>query len=84
MYKEQVKALKGTSNLLKDLKKENVLLGLVTGNLEPIAYAKLGKVGFDDYFHSGFGSDYEDRYLLVKTAIELAKVDMGLKARKSL
>lgn len=74
VHKERVKALDGTIELLKELQDEKTLLGLVTGNLEPIAYAKLDRAGFDHYFHfGGFGSDYEDRYLLVKKAIQLAK-----------
>ena len=74
VHKEQIRALSGTSELLKELQDEKTLLGLVTGNLKPIAYAKLDKVGLGDYFpFGGFGSDYEDRYLLVKKALELAR-----------
>lgn len=74
VHKENVRALGGTEKLLNELQRERTLLGLVTGNLEPIAYAKLSKVGLDGYFHfGGFGSDGEDRYLLVKKALELAK-----------
>ena len=83
VHKEHVRALDGTSELLKELQQEKTLLGLVTGNLKPIAYAKLGQVGLDDYFpFGGFGSDYEDRYLLVKKALELAKVQYGYEGKK--
>lgn len=78
VHRENVKALGGTAELLKELKREKTLLGLVTGNLKPIAYAKLGRVGFDDYFpFGGFGSDYAERYLLVKKALRLAKSQHG-------
>lgn len=78
VHKENVRALSGTAELLKELKRERTLLGLVTGNLRPIAYAKLDRAGLDDFFpFGGFGSDYEDRYLLVKRALELAKSQYG-------
>ncbi|MDD1775431.1 MAG: HAD hydrolase-like protein [Methanobacterium sp.] len=74
IYKENVMALGGTAELLSELQKDKTLLGLVTGNLKPIAYAKLGKVGFDDFFpFGGFGSDSADRSQLVKKAVYLAK-----------
>lgn len=82
VHKENVKALGGTSELLEELQGEKTMLGLVTGNLEPIAYAKLGKAGLGEYFpFGGFGSDYEDRHLLVKKAIELAKTQYGYDGR---
>lgn len=82
VHKENVKALGGTSELLNELQGEKTLLGLVTGNLKPIAYAKLDKAGLDEYFpFGGFGSDYEDRHLLVKKAIELAQTQFGYEGR---
>lgn len=84
VHKENVRALSGTAELLKELKREKTLLGLVTGNLKPIAYAKLDRAGLDDYFpFGGFGSDYEDRYLLVKRALELAKSQYGYEGDKA-
>lgn len=78
VHKENVRALGGTEELLKTLQKEETLLGLVTGNLKPIAYAKLGRVGLDDYFpFGGFGSDYAERSLLVKKALTRAKDQFG-------
>ena len=74
VYRENVRALKGVKELLNLLQKEKVLLGLTTGNLEPIAHAKLGKVGLDHYFpFGGFGSDNPERPLLVKKALERAR-----------
>lgn len=78
VYKENVRALIGVNELLKELQKDKTLLGLVTGNLKPIAYAKLGKVGLDDYFSfGGFGSDSSKRYRLVKKALYLARNEYG-------
>jgi phosphoglycolate phosphatase len=74
VYKENVRALKGVKELLNLLHKEKVLLGLTTGNLEPIAHAKLGRVGLDHYFpFGGFGSDSPERPMLVKKALERAR-----------
>lgn len=42
----------------------DVILSLVTGNLERIARLKLARAGLGDFFggaHGGFGSDHEDR-----------------------
>jgi phosphoglycolate phosphatase-like HAD superfamily hydrolase len=74
VYRENVRALKGVKELLNLLHKENVLLGLTTGNLEPIAHAKLGRVGLDHYFpFGGYGSDNPERPMLVKKALERAR-----------
>lgn len=58
---------------LKTLSDDGNLLGLVTGNLEPIAHAKLSKVDIDHYFKlGGFGNSAIDRSDLVKIAIRRA------------
>ena len=78
VYKENIRALIGVNDLLNELQKDKTLLGLVTGNLKPIAYAKLGKVGLDDYFSfGGFGSDSSVRSNLVKKALYLARNEYG-------
>jgi phosphoglycolate phosphatase len=44
--------------------RDGVRLGLLTGNLEPVARLKLGRAGLGHYFEpwvGGFGSDHEDR-----------------------
>ncbi|AXV37760.1 MAG: HAD hydrolase-like protein [Methanobacteriaceae archaeon] len=80
VHLENVKALDGAKNLLNLLEKEEVLLGLTTGNLEPIAYAKLNRAGLDEYFpFGGFGSDYAERSLLVKKAIKVARYEFNFK-----
>lgn len=74
--------LPGVEATLKALKaRGDVRVGLVTGNLEPIAWMKMRALGIHDYFSQpnfgGFGSDYssfnpehraEDRAELVKIA----------------
>ncbi len=76
---ENLVILEGVLNLLSRLEQERFLLGLVTGNLEKIAYAKLKKIGLDGYFRfGGFGSDHICRTELVKLAIKRAKIQFGL------
>ena len=80
---ENIRVLDGIGELLDELQRENVLLGLVTGNMEPIAYAKLGRAGLNGYFpFGGFGSDSADRSLLVKKALKLAQNQFGFKGDK--
>src|SRR3954470_3694885 len=58
----------GVPALLETLSaRDDVLLSLVTGNIEPVARLKLRAAGIGHYFPSGqggFGSDNEDRSLL--------------------
>jgi len=71
--RDEIVLLKGSKELIKDLEKNNVLLGLVTGNVKDIAYNKLKKVGLSDYFKfGGFGDDALEREDLVKIAITRA------------
>jgi len=78
VYKENVRVLKGVKDLLDSLQNEKVLLGLTTGNLEPIAHAKLKRVDLDHYFlFGGFGSDNPERPMLVKKALERAREDFN-------
>ena len=68
---DDVDVLSGTRKLLEELGKHDILMGLVTGNLEPIALGKLKKVKLDSYFKiGGFGNESINRTNLVKLAIE--------------
>jgi phosphoglycolate phosphatase-like HAD superfamily hydrolase len=67
---DDVELLPGVTALLAELEKRGAYRGLVTGNLEPIAWAKLAKAGIGGYFtFGGFGSDHEDRKIMAAIAI---------------
>lgn len=73
--------LPGVPQLLDALdEQENVILGLLTGNVEPGARAKLAAVGLDfDRFRVGaFGSDHEHRPELPAIARNRARGDLGV------
>lgn len=58
--------------------REEVTLGLLTGNLEPCARAKLEPLGLNPRFPFGaYGSDHEDRACLAALAVERAAVHTG-------
>ena len=65
----------GIAELLPQLAaREDILLGLETGNIESAAYLKLKRGGLDGYFtFGGFGSDSEDRAKLILAGIERAR-----------
>ena len=66
---EDIEILGGVFDLLTKLDQNGFLLGLVTGNLEPIARAKLDKIRIGHFFKfGGFGSDHASRTELVKIA----------------
>lgn len=68
----------GVGKTLEALNSDDHLLGLVTGNLEPIAHTKLGRADIDKYFTlGGFGNEAVDRSALVLNAIEKAKQQFG-------
>jgi len=78
---DNVHLMEGVKSLLKELSKhEDVILGLVTGNIEQIAYGKLSSVSISEHFTlGGFGSDHIERYRLVEIAIERAKKKYNIK-----
>ncbi|MCD4655339.1 HAD hydrolase-like protein [bacterium] len=68
--KQQYKALPGAFQLLKQLKKRGVSIGLATGNFESIAWFKLHQAKLDQFFdYGGFGEAGIDRADIVKNAI---------------
>lgn len=73
----------GISFLLEALGAEpGVVLGLLTGNLEPCARLKLEPVGANRFFAFGaFGSDHEDRHRLPELALARAHVATGIPFR---
>ena len=71
---EQLIVLEGVLELLELLEARPLLLGLVTGNLESIAWEKLRRTGLKGYFSfGGFGSDDSIRSRLVTIALERAR-----------
>ncbi|PSQ68534.1 MAG: HAD family hydrolase [Bacteroidetes bacterium QH_1_64_81] len=74
-----VEVLPGVSPLLPRLDDHpDAHLGLVTGNVEPIAYEKLGAQGLADYFPVGaFGSDHAERNRLPALATRRARNHAG-------
>ncbi|MHC4292382.1 MAG: HAD family hydrolase [Planctomycetota bacterium] len=71
---EKIHILQGVSELLSKLEQSGIVLGLVTGNLEQIARAKLEKIGIGHFFRvGGFGSDHINRTDLVKIAVQRAE-----------
>ncbi len=71
---EEGEVLPGVPELLTELRNRNILCGLVTGNVEKIAYYKLTYYGLAEYFAlGGFGSDDSVRSRLILKAIEKAE-----------
>jgi phosphoglycolate phosphatase len=67
---DTVELLPGVTKLLTELDRRGAYRGLVTGNLEPIAWAKLTKANIAQYFtFGGFGSDHEDRKKMAALAV---------------
>lgn len=67
-----VKVLPGITELLDELcDRDDVVLGIATGNIEQGAWIKLKHCGLERYFSfGGFGSDSENREILVRAAID--------------
>ena len=78
---EDVVPKPGVSPLLQALAKdERVTLGLLTGNLEPCARAKIAPLDANRYFPFGaYGSDHEDRYRLPAVALERGRAAAGVR-----
>lgn len=80
---ERVHVMPGIRELLAGLAThEEVVLALLTGNIEPGARLKLGGAGLNGYFPFGaFGSDSPDRTELPPIAIERASAHLGKRFR---
>jgi phosphoglycolate phosphatase-like HAD superfamily hydrolase len=74
-----VEVLPGIRALLSALSdRSDVFLGLLTGNVEPIAYHKLRGAGLSEVFPVGaFGSDDADRAALPPVAVRRASAQAG-------
>ena len=71
---EHVTAKPGAVEVIAALaRRDDVCLGLLTGNLEPCARAKLDPLGVNHHFAFGaYGSDHEDRACLAALAVDRA------------
>jgi phosphoglycolate phosphatase len=80
----EVKLLPGARELVAALSEHpDAILGLLTGNLEEGARAKLDCVGLWDYFRFGvFADDHGDRYQLPRLALEKVRKLLGLEFEK--
>ena len=74
-----VEALPGALDLVRGLAADGAEVGLLTGNLEPLAYAKVGRIalGRTEFPFGAFGSDDEDRDALPAVAVERAAAHLG-------
>jgi phosphoglycolate phosphatase-like HAD superfamily hydrolase len=80
---EKIVILQGVTDLLSKLEQHGIILGLVTGNLEQIARAKLEKIGIDHFFRvGGFGSDRINRTDMVKIAIQRAEAQFDIGSQR--
>ncbi|MEZ4698981.1 MAG: HAD hydrolase-like protein [Rhodothermales bacterium] len=72
---ENTRELPGVRSLVERLaERDDVQLALLTGNLQPTAYIKIGGIGLADFFPFGaFGSDHHDRYQLAPFALDRAE-----------
>lgn len=83
-HQDKVVVLDGAKELLEELNKNNILMGLVTGNLEEIAKGKLKKIGLNKYFKvGGFGSDGINRTNLVRLAIKKAEDNFNFESNNN-
>jgi phosphoglycolate phosphatase-like HAD superfamily hydrolase len=74
----EVVMLPGVRSLLGHLAETDAALGLLTGNLQPMAYLKLTRLGLDGFFPFGaFGSDHADRNRLPEVAAARAEAHTG-------
>ena len=81
-----IELLPGVLELLTELsEREDCIVAVGDGNLQPIAWAKMTQLGIKQYFNDivkgGFGSDHEQRSVLVSIAHERA-TENGFKVNK--
>jgi phosphoglycolate phosphatase len=68
---EGYRVMPGIEEILPRLTEQGVLLGIVTGNIEPAAQIKLARADLNRFFaFGGYGSDARDRTELTKKGIE--------------
>jgi len=85
LQKNDLKVLDGVKILLENLQRLEIPMGLVTGNIEAIAWLKLEKVGLKKYFKfGGFGDKIIKRSGLVKNALDASANNLGIVKRENI
>ncbi|MFI5322352.1 MAG: HAD family hydrolase [Thermodesulfobacteriota bacterium] len=79
IQKAPIDVMPGIPFLLEKLStREDVVLGIATGNTEQGARIKLRRAGLDGHFRvGGFGSDSDNRETLIRIAIERARSNIN-------
>lgn len=78
MEEQPPTVLPGVEDLLEALRARRVPMGLLTGNVEAVAWCKLSLVGLDRYFHFGaFGESAEERHRLPALGLVAARRGLG-------
>ena len=79
LVENKARLLPGVKPLLEKLQqRDDVALGLLTGNLQKAAKIKLNHVQVDHFFNfGGYGDDFADRNDVAAQAVEFAKIALG-------
>lgn len=77
----EYRVMPGIPELIKALyERDDIIIGIATGNIEEAALIKLERSGLSHYFKfGGFGSDFENREELIRIAIERGKKILNYK-----
>jgi len=74
LKREKIKPLDGAHEILDTIEDMEIPTGIVTGNIEDIAWLKLKKAKFDDHFSfGGFGDEGCKRSTILQIALNKAK-----------
>jgi|WetSurMetagenome_2_1015567.scaffolds.fasta_scaffold189277_2 phosphoglycolate phosphatase len=85
LERKDLTVLAGVNQLLENLKQLEIHMGLVTGNMEDIAWLKLEKVGLNEYFQfGGFGDHVTKRSELVRNALKSSNKIFGKINKKNI
>lgn len=78
------KTLSGVTELLSELKRKNIPAGILSGNVELIAWGKLKIAGIDNFFQFGaFGDQADKRVDLIPIARKQAENFLKQKIKKT-
>ncbi len=76
MKKYDYELLPFVKETLEEMKNNNFILGLITGNFSKIALERVSRAGIGNYFSfGGYGEDSTERSDLVQRAIERSKMN---------